>query len=187
MVALRAVFARTANCPAASEYSAPAAMDSAVLSTASPTQSPYAWSLMPNARPMSGNTNRLTAPSARIAAIAYDASSSSASMAPFAAMIAETPQTDDPIDRRLTSFGDRPNARPSAVISTMAAASSMATHARLTPPSRTMSPIRKRTPSRTMPALSQNSYVSTPARNTAGMPTEFETTRPKMIAQSTYS
>ena len=65
----------------------------------------------------SGNTNRLTAPSARIAAIAYDASSSSASMAPFAAMIADTPQIDEPIDSRLMSFGDSPNARPSAVIS----------------------------------------------------------------------
>jgi hypothetical protein len=46
---------------------------------------------------MSGKTNRLTAPSARIAAIAYDASSSSASIAPFAAMIADTPQTADPM------------------------------------------------------------------------------------------
>src|SRR6476469_3666130 len=124
---------------------------------------------------MSGNTNRLTAPSARIAAIAYDASSSSASMAPLAAMIAETPQTDDPIDNRLTSFGDSPNARPSAVINTIAAASSMTTHARLT------------LPSSTMPALSQNSYVSMPARKIAGTPTALATTSPKMIAHSTYS
>src|SRR3954466_6421682 len=67
---------------------------------------------MPSARPISGKTNRLTAPSARIAAIAYDASSSSASMAPLAAMIADTPQTDDPIASRLTSFGDSPNPPP---------------------------------------------------------------------------
>ena len=106
---------------------------------------------------MSGNTNRLTAPSARIAAIAYDASSSSASMAPLAAMIADTPQIEDPIASRLTSFGDKPNARPSAVISTIAAASSIATQTRLTPPSLTTSPSRNRTPSSTMPALSQNS------------------------------
>ena len=71
---------------------------------------------MPSARPISGNTTRLTAPSARIAAIAYDASSSSASIAPFAAMIADTPQTDAPIDSRLVSFGDSLNQRPSAVI-----------------------------------------------------------------------
>src|SRR4249920_2573368 len=146
MVALRAVFASTANLPAASEYSAPAAVASAVLSTARPTQRPYALSLIPSDRPISGNTTRLTAPSARIAAIAYDASSSSASMAPFAAMIADTPQIDDPIASKLISFGDSLNARPSAVINTIAAASSTATHARLTPPSLTTSPSRNLTP-----------------------------------------
>ena len=108
-------------------------------------------------------------------------------MAPFAAMIADTPQIDEPMDSRLMSFGDRPNARPSAVIRMIAATSSIATHARLTPPSLTTSPSRKRTPSSTMPALSQNSYVSTPARKIAGMPTVLATTRPKMIAQRTYS
>src|SRR6267378_6055292 len=106
---------------------------------------------MPNARPMIGKTNKLTAPSARIAAIAYDASSSSASIAPFAAMMADTPQIDDPIDSRLISFGDNPNARPSAVISAIATTSSNATQARLTPPSLTMSPNTNLTPNNTMP------------------------------------
>ena len=50
-----------------------------------------------------------------------------------------------------------------------------------------MSPSRNRTPSSTMPALSQNSYVSTPARKIAGMPTVLATTSPKMIAHRTYS
>src|SRR3989442_14981302 len=136
---------------------------------------------------MSGKTNRLTAPKARIAAIAYDASSSSASMAPFAAMMADTPQIDDPIDSRLISFGDSLNARPSAVISAIATASSKATHARLTPPSLTTSPSTNRTPNNTMPALSQNSYVSTPGRKIAGIPMLLETTRPNTIAHKTYS
>src|SRR4249920_3794117 len=95
---------------------------------------------MPNARPMTGNTNRLTAPSARIAAIAYDASSSSASIAPFAAMIADTPQMEDPIASRLMSLGARRNARPSAVMITIATVSSSTTQRRLTPPSLTTSP-----------------------------------------------
>jgi hypothetical protein len=53
---------------------------------------------------MAGNANRLNAPNARIAAMAYDASSSSASMALWRAMIADTPQIDEPIARRLVSF-----------------------------------------------------------------------------------
>ena len=72
-------------------------------------------------------------------------------------MIAETPQTDAPIASRLVSFGDSLNHRPSAVMTTIAIASSRTTHTRLTPPSLTMSPSTKRTPSSTMPILSQNS------------------------------
>ena len=142
---------------------------------------------MPNARPITGNTNRLIAPSARIAAIAYDASSSSASIAPLAAMMADTPQIDDPIANRLISFGGNRNARPSAVMITIATASSSATQTRLTPPSLTTSPSRNRTPSNTIPTFSQNSYVSTPRRNSSGTPTVFETIRPKMMAHRTYS
>ncbi|OLD21197.1 MAG: hypothetical protein AUJ01_02635 [Acidobacteria bacterium 13_1_40CM_3_65_5] len=112
---------------------------------------------MPNARPITGKTNKLTAPSARIAAIAYDASSSSASIAPFAAMMAETPQIDDPMASRLINFGGNLNARPSAVMMAIATASSSATQTRLTPPSFTTSPSRNLTPSSTMPTLSQNS------------------------------
>src|SRR5262245_15232195 len=43
IVALRVVLASTANRPAVSENNAPAAVASAVLSTARPTHSPYAW------------------------------------------------------------------------------------------------------------------------------------------------
>jgi hypothetical protein len=44
----------------------------------------------------SGKCERLKAPSAKIAALAYETSLSSASMAPLAAMIAETPQIEEP-------------------------------------------------------------------------------------------
>jgi len=61
---------------------------------------------------MAGNVNRESAPSARIAAIANEESSSSASMAPFAAMMADTPQTADPIASSDVSFGLSLNSRP---------------------------------------------------------------------------
>ena len=48
---------------------------------------------------------------------------------------------------------------------------SMATRTKLTPPSLATSPRRKREPSRTIPAFSQNSYVAMPAWNTRGTPT----------------
>ena len=102
-------------------------------------------------------------------------------------MIADTPQIDAPIERRLVSFGRRLNARPSAVMTAIDAASSTTTHARLTPPSRAMSPSTNRTPSSTIPLFSQNSYVSMPASQIAGTPTVFETMSPKTIAHSTYS
>src|SRR5439155_17788344 len=38
-----------------------------------------------------------------------------------------------------------------------------------------------------MPAFSQNSYVSTPGRNTSGTPTVLAMISPKIIAHSTYS
>ena len=142
---------------------------------------------MLSACPISGNATRLTAPSARMAAIAYEASSSSASMAPRAAMIAETPQIDAPIDNRLVSFGDNPKARPITVMITIDATSSTATQTSEMPPSAAMSPSRNLTPSRTMPAFSQNSYVSTPASNIRGTPTVFEIRSPNAIAQRTYS
>jgi hypothetical protein len=89
--------------------------------------------------------------------MAYEESSSSASMAPCAAMIAETPQTDDPIASRSVSFGRKPNAFPSAVIKRRETVISMATRIRVTPPSFRMSPRMNREPSSTMPVLSQNS------------------------------
>ncbi len=46
-----------------------------------------------------------------MAAMAKVESSSSASIAPLAAMMAETPQIDDPTARRLVSFGVSPNTR----------------------------------------------------------------------------
>jgi hypothetical protein len=88
---------------------------------------------------------------------------------------------------RLVSFGESLNQRPSAVMTTIARASSSTTQARLTPPSLTTSPSRNRTPRRTMPAFSQNSYVATPARKMPGTPTVFDTIRPKPIAHRTYS
>jgi hypothetical protein len=92
-----------------------------------------------------------------MAAIAYDASSSSASIAPLAAMIAETPHTDAPIDSRLISFGGSRNARPRAVMIAIASRSSTNTHTRLTPPSFATSPSTNRTPRSTMPVFNQNS------------------------------
>ena len=51
--------------------------------------------------------------------MANDASSSLALIAPLAAMIADTPQIDEPIASRLVSFGESLNVRPSQVISTI--------------------------------------------------------------------
>jgi hypothetical protein len=136
---------------------------------------------------MIGKAKRPIAPSARIAAMANDASSSSASMAPLAAMIAETPQIEEPIASRLMSFGFSLKARPSQVISAIEIASSSATATRLTAPSFSTSPRRNRTPRSTMPSLSQNSYVATPARKIFGTPTVLAMTSPMMMAQSTYS
>jgi hypothetical protein len=78
-------------------------------------------------------------------------------MAPLAAIIAETPQMEDPMASSEVSFGDSRSHLPSAVISAIDTASSMATNARLTPPNFRMSPSRKRTPSNTIPVFSQNS------------------------------
>ncbi len=78
-------------------------------------------------------------------------------MAPLAAMMADTPQMEEPMASRLVSLGVSPNQRPSRVMSMIDTPSSTATRTRLTPPSRSTSPMRKRTPRKTMPALSQNS------------------------------
>ena len=142
---------------------------------------------MPSACPMSGNVNNAMAPSARMAAIAKDASSSSASIAPCVAIIAETPQTDDPTASSALRFRFNPNRRPSHVMKVMASASSITTSTRLTLPISARSPTRKRAPSRTIPVLSQKSYVAIPARKTFGTPTVLATTTPMRIAQRTYS
>src|SRR3984885_431011 len=187
IIALRVVFTSTANFPATSEYSAPAAVASAVLSTASPAHNPYAWSPRCRLCPISGNVNSDSAPSARIAAIAVDDSSSSASIAPCVAMIADTPHTADPTASSEVNFGFNPNARPSPCINASASVISIATNPRLIPPSRSTSPSRKRDPSSTIPTFSQKSYVATPATNTFGNPTVFASTSPIRIAHNTYS
>ena len=46
-------------------------------------------------------------------------------MAPFAAIIADTPQIDDPMASRLVSFGDSLNTLPSQVISAIEIANSL--------------------------------------------------------------
>ena len=128
-----------------------------------------------------------SAPSARIAAIAKEESSSSASIAPCVAIMADTPQTAEPTARREISLGRNPNLRPRNVMNAMATTSSTDTSARLTPPSLTTSPSRNREPSNTIPALSQNSYVATPARKISGTPTVFVIARPIRMAHRTYS
>src|SRR5438105_544409 len=64
------------------------------------------------------------------------ASSSSASMAPCAAMMAETPQIEEPTASKLVSLGFSLNALPKTVMSAMATTSSMATRASEMPGSR---------------------------------------------------
>src|SRR2546422_7210631 len=71
---------------------------------------------MCSAWPITGNVKSASAPSARIAAIANEESSSSASIAPFAAMMAETPHTAEPTASKEVSLGRSLNARPSNVI-----------------------------------------------------------------------
>src|SRR5205807_10574787 len=102
-------------------------------------------------------------------------SSSSASMAPLVAMIALTPHTAEPTASSVVSLGLRLNSLPRNVMNASEPAISMATRTRLTPPSFKMSPSRKREPSSTIPAFSQNSYVATPVRKISGMPTEEHT------------
>src|SRR5258708_4188680 len=69
---------------------------------------------------MSGNVNSESAPSARIAAIANEESSSSASIAPCVAMIALTPQTAEPTASSEVNFGFKPNTRPRKVMTAIA-------------------------------------------------------------------
>src|SRR5437762_1654359 len=182
-MALRQVFASTANFPAASETSAPAADASAVLSTAKPAHNPYPRSVRWSQWPMRGNVNNEIAPRANIAAIAYDESSSSASIAPCVAIIAETPHMDDPTASSVMSLGLSLKALPITVMNASESVISMKTRASEMPPSLSTSPMRNLAPRRTMPALSQNSYVATPARKIAGMPMVLEMIRPLRMAQ----
>src|SRR5947209_17534925 len=92
-MALRVDLTSTASFPAASEYSAPAAVASAVLSTPRPAHKPYTRSLRWRKCPITGNVKRASAPRARIAAMEKEESSSSASMDPFVAMMAITSQS----------------------------------------------------------------------------------------------
>ena len=89
--------------------------------------------------------------------MAVEESSSSASMAPCVAMMAETPQTLEPTASRVVSFGPRLKVRPSQVMKVSEKAKAMKTSMSEMPPSLRMSPRMKRAPSRMMPALSQNS------------------------------
>src|SRR2546430_2860444 len=187
IMALRVVLASTAIWAAAWEYSAPAATASAVLSTPVPAHRPYTRSLIPSQCPIGGKVNRASAPSARIAAIAKDASSSSASIAPLVAIIAETPQIDDPTASRLVNLGLSLKMRPSSVIKPIDKISSINTSVRLTAPSLSTSATRKRAPSRTIPVFSQNSYVAIPGLNISATPTVFEISNPIRIAHRTYS
>ncbi len=115
------------------------------------------WSLMGSQCPMGGKVKSASAPRARMAAMANEASSSSASMAPLVAMMAETPQIEDPTANKVVSLGLSLKRRPSSVMNAMDRASSIRTRTRLTAPSLSTSARRKRAPSRTMPVLSQNS------------------------------
>src|SRR3954451_9136591 len=110
---------------------------------------------------MSGNVNNEIAPRANMAAIAYDESSSSASIAACGAMMAETPQIEDPTASSVMSLGLSLNALPSTVMNASESAISMRTSASERPPSLSTSPMRNLAPRSTMPALSQNSYVAT--------------------------
>ncbi len=104
-----------------------------------------------------GKATSERAPRARMAAMAVEDSRSSASMVPWMAMMAETPQTELPTASRVVSLSPRPKRRPSQVIKASERTSSMKTRRRERPPSLAMSPRTKRAPSRMMPALSQNS------------------------------
>ena len=66
--------------------------------------------------PIAGKVKRAIAPRVRIAAMAVEVSSSSGSIAPWAAMIAVTPQMEEPIARRLVSLGGRRKILPRMVI-----------------------------------------------------------------------
>jgi hypothetical protein len=71
-------------------------------------------------------------------------------------MIAETPQIEEPIARRLVSFGVSPNRRPSHVITATDAASSIVTRPRLSVRSFITSPGKNRDPWKMIPIFSQN-------------------------------
>src|SRR6187402_1681810 len=99
-------------------------------------------------------------------------------MAPLAAMMAETPQMEEPIANRLVSFSERPKRRPIQVIDTIEKASTKDVKMRVVAPRRKTSPSKNRTPSKTMPSFSQNSYVSTPGRKIEDKPIKLLTISP---------
>ncbi len=106
---------------------------------------------------MSGKVKSEMAPRARMAAMAVEESSSSASIAPWVAMMAETPQTEEPTESSVVSCGPSLKARPNQVMKARDRAKAMKTRTSEMPPSLRMSPRTKRAPSRMIPALSQNS------------------------------
>src|SRR6266481_1078388 len=142
---------------------------------------------MPSQWPTGGNVNRASAPSARIAAMANEESSSSASMAPFVAMMADTPHMEDPTANRLVSLGLSSKMRPRKVMKAIDKTSSINTSTRLTEPSFKTSASRKRAPSSTIPVFNQNSYVAMPGLKISATPMVLEISRPAKMAQSTYS
>ncbi len=106
---------------------------------------------------MAGKVKSAMAPRVRMAAMAVEVSSSSGSMAPCAAMMAVTPQMQEPMASRLVSLGGRRKMRPSSVITERERMSSTATSRSERPPMCRTSCSRKRAPTRTMPSLSQSS------------------------------
>ena len=106
---------------------------------------------------MAGKVNRAMAPSVRMAAMAVEVSSSSGSMAPCAAMIAVTPQIDEPMASSEVNLGGRWKMRPSTVITESERTSSTATNASDSPPMCRTSCNRKRAPTRTIPSFSHSS------------------------------
>ena len=96
---------------------------------------------------MSGKVKSESAPRARMAAMAVEVSSSSASMAPWVAMMAVTPQTLEPMASRVVSLGPRLKMRPSQVMTSGERTKAMTTKMREMPPSLRTSPRMNRAPS----------------------------------------
>ncbi len=78
-------------------------------------------------------------------------------MAPFAAMIADTPQIEVPIASSEPSLPHSPKARAARMMMVPATVMSTKIWIRLRPPSLAISPSANRAPSSTIPIFSQNS------------------------------